>query len=231
MTTTDRIDPALRRVRAPRGLLVSGGLLLVVGNAAHPLDRNPTHLSRLELATGPGWLLVHLTLALGFLLVTAGMLAVTRRLEARGEGTVTHVASAAALVGGVFLVAVFGALDGYAVAALADSHASPQTIEAAALAEESIDSGLAGVGTLALFGLAIGATSLAMITSRVGRRWVASSGLVVGAISTVAGITLLVQGPTQVAINLLLRPAAIAGTLWFVIVGLTFRDEAVDTGA
>ncbi len=121
------------------------------------------------------------------------------------------------------LVTVFGALDGYAVSALATSDADAEAIRAAAIAEEAIDSGLAAMGTLAFFGVAVGALGLAFLTDGTVRRWISWSAVAIGAAGTVAGIALLVEGPTTFTINVMLRPVAIAGTLWFLALGVTLR--------
>lgn len=203
-------------------LLISGAVLLIVANIAHPIDADPTPLSRFEFATEPTWIFIHLGLALSFLLLTAGLIAVGRHIQ-RTCPTPAHIATTAALVGGILLVTVFGALDGYAVSALATSDADAEAIRAAAIAEEAIDSGLAAMGTLAFFGVAVGALGLAFLTDGTVRRWISWSAVAIGAAGTVAGIALLVEGPTTFTINVMLRPVAIAGTLWFLALGVTLR--------
>lgn len=222
--------PTHRRRLDAAPLLVSGAVLLMVGNIAHPIDADPTPLSRLELATGSGWILIHGVLALGFLVLTAGVVAVGRQLARERRATPAHFATTAAIVGGSLLVAVFGALDGYAISELARSEATAETIHAAAVAEEAIDSGLAAVGTLAFFGLAVGALGVAIVRDGNQRRWVGWSAVVIGAAGTLAGATLLAQGPTTFTINVMLRPVAVAGTVWFIALGFALRGRS-ETGA
>lgn len=200
-------------------LLIGGAVLLMAGNIAHPIDADPTPESRFEFATEPAWIPIHLALALGFLLLTAGLVAVDRYLQRRTTSS-AHFATTAALVGGTSLVVVFGALDGYAVSALASSDAGAETIRAAAIAEEAVDSGLAALGTLTFFGLAVGALGLAILRDRTLRRWIGWAAVLIGAAGTVAGLALLAGGPTTFTINVMLRPVAIAGTLWFIALGL-----------
>ncbi len=200
-------------------LLIGGAVLLMAGNIAHPIDADPTPVSRFEFATEATWMPVHLALALGFLLLTAGLVAVDRYLQ-RHTTWSAPFATTAALVGGTSLVVVFGALDGYAVSALASSDAGTETIRAAAIAEEAIDSGLAALGTLTFFGLAVGALGLAILRDGTLRRWIGWAAVVIGAAGTVAGVALLAEGPTTFTINVMLRPVAIAGTLWFLALGI-----------
>lgn len=214
--------------------LVIGAVLLIAGNVAHPLDAEPTAVSRLELATGAAWIPIHLALAIGFLLVTVGLIRAGRDLRLRGGDSWADLGSTAGLAGGLLLFAVFGAFDGFAVSSLADRWAAApgdQLVQAAAIAEEAVDSGLAGIGTLAFFGLAIGALGAAMLSSGALARWVGWSGVVIGAAGTVAGVMLVVQGPTAFTINVVLRPVAIAGTLWFVALAAAVRGLGAGTAA
>ena len=216
-------------------LLISGAVLLMAGNIAHPIDADPTPLSRLEFAAEPTWVPIHLALALGFLLLTAGLVAASRHMQSSRGAFPAHIATTAALVGGAMLVAVFGALDGYATSALASSEANAEAIHAAAIAEEAIDSGLAAMGTLAFFGLAVGALGIAILRDGTLRRWIGWSAVAIGAAGSVAGIALLTGGPTTFTINVMLRPVAIAGTLWFLALGVASRKlvahESMVTGA
>jgi hypothetical protein len=100
----------------------------------------------------------------------------------------------------------FGTLGGYAVSALASSDAGAETVRAAAIAEEAVDSGLAALGTLAFFGLAVGALGLAILRYGTLRRWIGWAAVVIGAAGTVARIALLAEGPTAFTINVMLRP-------------------------
>lgn len=218
-------DPARRpNLSGTPTLLIGGAVLLFAGNIAHPIDAEPTAVSRFEFATEPTWIPIHLALALGFLLLTAGIVAVVRHMQ-HGPTWCAHLATTAGLVGGTSLVVVFGALDGYAVSALASSDAGAETVRAAAIAEEAVDSGLAAMGTLAFFGLAVGALGLAILGDGTLRRLIGWAAVVIGAAGAVAGTALLAEGPTTFTINVLLRPVAIAGTLWFLALGIALRKH------
>jgi hypothetical protein len=206
-------------------LLVPGAALLVAANILHPMDADPSPVSRLEFATESAWIPVHLALALGFMLVTAGLLVVSRHLQDAGSPMLAPFATTATLIGGILLVTLFGALDGHAVSALAASEADPGTIRAAAIAEEAIDTGVAAMGTLAFFGFAMGALGIAISRGAMLQRWIGWAAIVIGAAGTVAGVMLLAQGATSFTINVLLRPVAAAGTLWFIALGLAWRKR------
>lgn len=207
-------------------LLIVGAALLMAGNIAHPLDADPSPVSRFEFATEPSWVPIHLALAVGFLLLTAGLVAVSRHLQGPRTAAPAHLAATAAVVGGTMLVAVFGALDGYAVSAIATSEAGADAVLAAAVAEEAIDSGLAATGTLAFFGLAVGALGLVILGDRRLRPWIGWTALLIGAGGALAGVALLIQGPTSFTINVILRPVAVAGTLWFIALGAVLHRLA-----
>lgn len=211
--------PSSKLAAAPP-LLITGAVLLIAGNIAHPIDADPTPTSRFEFATEPTWIPIHLALALGFLLLTAGLVAVGRHIQRTRTTASAQFATTAALVGGTSLAVLFGAFDGYAVSALATSDANAEAIRAAAVAEEAIDSGLAAMGTLAFFGLAVGALGLAVMQSGTLPRWLGWLAVVIGAAGTTAGVALLVEGPTTFTINMMLRPVAVAGTLLFVALGI-----------
>ncbi len=49
--------------------------------------------------------------------------------------------------------------------------------------------------------------------------------VVIGAAGTVACVALLAGGPTTFTVNVMLRPVAIAGTLWFIALGVALRKH------
>lgn len=213
----DRTEQTDQTDRATGAVLVTAALLLTGGNLAHPVDAAPSATSRLALATGPEWLVVHLVVAVGFLALAAGLVL----LASRGRGTVAATTTAvAAIVGGGTMALVFAALDGYGFRALA---AAPDTTAAAtaALALDAIDTGLAGIGTALVMGVAM--LALAVVLRRdpgTSGRWAAPACAVVGALGTATGLALLLGGATPTTINGLLRPTAMAMTLVVVALGV-----------
>lgn len=222
------VAPTRADARAASALLVLGAVLLLAGNLAHPVDTDPSATSRLELATGPAWVPIHLVLAAGFLAVTLGLVAF-KRVMAPGRGlALAQIGAGAAVIGGVMLVAVFGGLDGYGVAHLAAAWESAgpgdrEVIEAAALALEAVDSGLAAIGTAVLLGVAVAAIGAAVVASRVVAPWLGWAALAIGGAGLVTGVLLAVLGPTELTINALLRPTGAAATLLFLTMGIALR--------
>lgn len=208
-------------------LLLTGALLLIIGNVSHPIDDAPSATSRFALVQGHTWVIVHLVLAVGFGLVAAGLVTVRSSISQPLARALARIGAIAAGIGGTLLFAVFGGLDGYAVSHLAPrwhaaSEAERPALEASATMFEAIDTGLAAVGTLALLGFALLAIGTALFTSRVVPAWLGVAGIVLGLLGTVTGVVMALHGATEFTINVLLRPLGMATTLWFIALGVAF---------
>ncbi len=219
-------EPDLRRSAGI--LLLAGALLLLVGNVIHPVDDTPTALSRFEFSSAASWLPIHLMIGAGFLAVSAG-LGLIAAPAARDGSRAGAALLVAALAGGVSLSLTFVALDGFAVATLADrweaaAPAGRETVHGAAIALEAIDSGVAGFGTLMLMG--VGMLALAIVLHRASHVRLAAASAAVGALGTVTGLALLTSGPTPETINWLLRPSAALMTVTLVALGVSLRRRA-----
>lgn len=211
--------------RSAGALLMAGALLLLVGNAMHPTDPEPTAISRLPLALDGLWLPIHLTLAAGFGMVLAGLLRFLRSFSSTGSSA-ARLGSLAALLGGTLLVVVFAALDGAAIRWLALSWqeagaAEREVLHATAAALESVDTGFAALGTLLFLGLSLVGTGTAALRERRAAFWSGAAAVAIGAAGTATGLLLLVQGATPATINLLLRPVGLASTVFFAALGFT----------
>lgn len=222
-------EPAAVRRWSSR-LLLAAALLLLVGNLLHPVDAVPTATSRFAFATAPSWVAIHLAGGAGVLLAAAGLVLLGRATPA-GTLPVARVGGLAAMVGGAVMAVVFAALDGYGVAALADRWTAAvgserAMVEGAAIALEAIDTGLAGLGTLLLLGVALLATGAVVRATRPVAVWLGWAATGVGAAGTVTGALLLLAGPTPAAINGMLRPTAGAATLLFVALGVALGRPA-----
>jgi len=206
-----------RSDRATGVALLTAAVLLTGGNLAHPVDQAPSATSRLALATDPTWLTVHLVVAVGFLALATGLVLLAARSRGTIAGTTTAVTG---IVGGGTMALVFAGLDGYGFRALA---AAPDTTGAAtaALALDAIDTGLAGLGTALVMGVAM--LGLAAVLRRdrdLAGRWAAPACTAVGVAGILTGLALLSQGATTTTINVLLRPTAMAMTLVVVALGV-----------
>lgn len=233
VTTTPTDDGGADR-RGAAALLVAGALLLLGGNIAHPMDAAPTPLSRLEIGGDVGWMVVHLVIAAGMVAVTVGLVLLAGALRERAEPAATALA-VVAVVGGTVMAAVFAALDGFAMGSLAESWQTAEVgargdIETAALVVDAMDSGLAGFGTLLLMGIGMVALGACLVHAGVGRPWLRAAPWIVGALGTVTGLALLVDGASSTTINLLLRPTAAGMTITLLALGVTLRRAPSASG-
>jgi hypothetical protein len=228
MTLTD-VEPR----RSGARMLLAAAILLLLGNAAHPIDTAPSATSRFEFATAGSWVPIHLAVGIGMLLAAAGLVAFAGTI--RGPGArAAKLGALSATVGGSALAIVFIALDGFAVSMLAGEWAAAAgdtraAVEGAALALEAIDSGLAGFGTLLLLGCSLIAFGAAIRASRQVAVWLGWLALGIGFGGVVTGLALLVVGPTATSINWLLRPTATTATAYFVLLGVALRRPAPGT--
>lgn len=228
MTRAD--DSAARRLAA--GLFAAGALLLVVGNLLHPLDPSPSATSRFALAEWAGWIPVHLGLATGFLAVAAAMVLLAGSVRHPTGRPVARLSGVTAVVGGTLLFTVFGGLDGYAVSHLASvwntaGASGREALEPAAIVLDSLDTGVAALGTLALLGFGLLALGIAIVLARFVPRWLGGVAVVLGLLGTVTGVALAVSGATGITINLLLRPLALATTIYFLVLAVALRRTPV----
>jgi hypothetical protein len=209
-------------------LLLIGAALLVIGNTTHPVDTAATATSRIDLAASSGWIPIHLTITVGILAIVGALCLLPSAISQPRGAAFARLGAAAALVGGTALVLVFGALDGYGQAALADawhtsSGAEREALETVAVALDVIDSGMTAIGILALFGLAMAAVGAAIITSRIVSRWLGWTAVTIGVAGTITGTLFAVQGSTPLVINGLFRPVAMAATLSFAALAIALR--------
>jgi hypothetical protein len=212
-------------------LLLIGAALLLVGNTAHPIDPAPSATSRLALAAGGSWIMIHLIVAVGVLAVVGALVVLPWAIAHPVGAAYARLGAAAAIIGGGALAIVFGALDGYGQHALAASWqtaggAEREALETVALALEVIDSGMSAIGILALFGCAMALLGAAVLTSRIVARWIGWAAVVIGLFGTVTGLLFAAQGPTPLVINMLFRPVAMAATVFFVALAVALRRAA-----
>ena len=167
MTDQSRHDGGLLHIGSVAG--IGGSLLAMVGNLLHPAlpTADPEGVAR-TIAASAIWVLVHLVIAVGLILMLGGLLAVSNSHSIEGElaAALAGLGSVAAVAGvtvGVVLVIV----DGVAAKHLAEAWEVAPPEEAAAalrvvLAEETINFALAALFnilfagvTFILFGLAV----------------------------------------------------------------------------
>jgi hypothetical protein len=214
--------------RFASALFFAGAALLVFGNSAHPVDSDPSHTSRLDLATDTSWIVVHLAIAVGVIVVVGAFAALQRLIIDDGGEAYARFGVATALIGGTMLAIVFGGLDGYGTARLATewdtaTGAHRDMVEAAAIALDAADSGITALGIIAFFGFTFVAFGRAIVNSRIVATWLGWVAVLIGIAGFVAGVTFAVEGPTSLTINVLFRPVALAATIYFVTLAVALR--------
>jgi hypothetical protein len=164
MTTTSprHEEGSISRMGCVAGIV--GSLLAMLGNLLHPATPigDPEGVAQ-TIAQSENWVLVHLVIVVGLMLMLGGLVAISRWIQGGVAGTLAQIGSVAGVTVGVVLVIV----DGVAAKQLADAWEAAPAEEAAAalrvvLAEEAINFALASRST---------SSSQASPTPSWGSRW------------------------------------------------------------
>jgi hypothetical protein len=216
---TRREQRGIFRIGAVAGIV--GALLAMVGNLLHPATPigDPEGVAR-TIAQSERWVLVHLVIVVGLIIMLGGLVAISRSIEGGLPGAVAQLGSVAAVAGvtvGVVLVIV----DGVAAKHLADAwEAAPAEEGAAALrvvlAEEAINFALASLFNILFAGVTFILLGLAVAWSGEYPVWLGWVVVVAGVGSVLVG---LVQAYTGESIGFtriatIIFPTII--TLWVV---------------
>src|SRR5918998_1330827 len=161
---TRREEGVIFRIGSVAGIL--GSLLAMVGNLLHPATPigDPQGVAR-TIAQSESWVLVHLVIVVGLILMLGALVALCRSIEGGVPGALAQLAYVAA-VSGVTVGVVLVIVDGVAAKHLADAwEAAPPEGAAAALqvvlAEEAINFALA-----ALFNILFAGVTFILLGSR-----------------------------------------------------------------
>src|SRR5215216_5158525 len=200
---------------------IVGSLLAMVGNLLHPATPigDPQGVAR-TIAQSERWVLVHLVIVVGLILMLGALVAISRSIEGGLSGALAQLGFVAAVAGvtvGVILVIV----DGVAAKHLADAwEAAPPEEGAAALrvvlAEEAINFALAALFNILFAGITFILLGLAVAWSGEYPVWLGWVVVVAGVGSVLVG---LVQAYTGESIGFtriatIIFPTII--TLWVV---------------
>ena len=230
MTTKPSLEEwSIFRIGAVAGIV--GSLLAMVGNLLHPATPtgNPEGVAR-TIAQSANWVLVHLVIVVGLILMLGALVALSRSIEGGVPGALAWLGSIAAVAGvtvGVILVIV----DGVAAKQLADAwEAAPPDEAAAALrvvvGEEAINYALASLFNILFAGVTFILLGLAVAWSGEYPGWL---GWVVG----VAGVGSVPVGLVQAymgesigftRIATIIFPTII--TLWVVVMSVLLWRKA-----
>ena len=110
ITPTGREEGSIFQIGSVAGIL--GSLLAMVGNLLHPATPigDPEGVAR-AIAQSETWVLVHLVIVVGLILMLGGLVAISHSIEGGGPGALAQLGSVAAVAGvtvGVVLVIVDG---------------------------------------------------------------------------------------------------------------------------
>src|SRR5215208_3650628 len=192
MTTDPRPEEgSIFRIGSVAGII--GSLLAMVGNLLHPATPigDPEGVAR-TIAESERWVLVHLVIVVGLILMLAGLVTISRSIQGGVAGTLAQLGFVAAVAGvtvGVVLVIV----DGVAAKHLADAWEAAPPEEAAAalrvvLAEEAINFALAALFNILFAGITFIMLGLAVAWSGEYPGWLGWVVVVAGVGSVLVGL-------------------------------------------
>src|SRR5215216_7657930 len=227
-------EGSIFRMGAIAGIV--GSLLAMVGNLLHPATPigDPQGVAR-TIAQSERWVLVHLVIVVGLILMLGALVAISRSIEGGVAGALAQLGSIAAVAGvAVGLVDVI--VDGVAAKYLAEAwEVAPPDQAAAALrvvlAEEAINFAVASLFNILFAGVTFILLGLAVASSGEYPRWLGWVAVVAGVGSVPVG---LVQAYTGESIGFtriatIIFPTVI--TLWVVVMSvLLWRKAAFKSG-
>ena len=224
MTNNTRPEEgSIFRVGSVAGIV--GSLLAMVGNVLHPATPigDPEGVAR-TIAQSERWVLVHLVIVVGLILMLGALVALSRSIEGGLPGALSQLGYVAA-VAGVTVGVVVVIVDGVAAKYLADAwQVAPPDQAAAALrvvlAEEAINFAIAALFNILFAGVTFILLGLAVAWSGEYPRWLGWVAVVAGIGSVPVG---LVQAYTGESIGFtriatIIFPTII--TLWVVVMSV-----------
>lgn len=218
-------DIRLMRVGSVAGIM--GALLGMVGNLVHPVtpSGDPEGIAR-TIAESGMWIVDHLVIVVGLILMLGGLVAISRSLEIEGDlpQALSRLGQAAAIAGitvGVILVT----LDGVAAKHLADAWASATgdekvTALQVVISEETFNFALAALFNILFAGVTFILFGLAVASSHEYPRWLGLVVVVAGAGSIVVGLIQAYVGESTSATRTLTIIFPTVITLWLAQMGV-----------
>jgi hypothetical protein len=222
--TTQNDRTARQGLRVGAALAVVGVVVIVVASRFHG-GTDPADLQTVlpQYAANPNWKAAHLGQFLGFLFIICSLIILLRHLKEHSNSVSALLGMIAAVIS-VATFAVNHAVDGVAIRYVAENwvNAPPEGKVAAmnlAQAVRHIEQGLSALFAFNL-GIALLLCSAATLTSRAFPKWLGAAALPVGAVYSVAGISLYYFGFSQHVLSfwssvlLLIWSFAAAYVLW-----------------
>src|SRR5918994_2254479 len=229
MTTKPSLEEwSIFRIGAVAGIV--GSLLAMVGNLLHPATPtgNPESVAR-TIAQSERWVLVHLVIVVGLILMLGALVALSRSIEGGLPGALSQLGYVAA-VAGVTVGVVVVIVDGVAAKYLADAwEVAPPDQAAAALrvvlAEEAINFAVAALFNILFAGVTFILLGLAVAWSGEYPRWLGWVAVVAGIGSVPVGLVQAYTGESNefTRIATIIFPTII--TLWVVVMSVLLWRE------
>lgn len=218
-------QPLAQRHTPSASLLLTGGLLALVGNALHPHtpDSDPA-ATIAALASDAMWTWIHLAIIGGILLIIGGLVLFARVLVGSPAAPLARLGVIALLIGGA-VVTVSMSVDGFGMKALAVAAlAAPATETAAALraaiAVDTMDFGIWSMGMLILFGAGFGCFALALASSRLLPLWFAALAAAGALLSGMAALVQIAAGGETQDAEMMFLVGSMLLTAWVLVLGL-----------
>lgn len=223
--------PTSTDARVASTLLIVGGILGVIGNALHPfLAGDSTTPELLTAIAGRGhlWTAVHLIIAAAIVVLTVGAVVLVRVLDGTPGALASRAAAVCAVIGGTIFSIQIAVFDGIGLRELADAHAAAngsakRSIEGVADAVATLDLALLALSMVLFLGVTFIVLGTALIRSGLFAAWIGGLSVLSGAVAALAGLLILFNGGSNLAINFLFRPGAALGTVAILAVALSLR--------
>ncbi len=222
--TTQNDRTARQGLRVGAALAVVGVVVIVVASRFHG-GTDPADLQTVlpQYAANPNWKAAHLGQFVGFLSIICSLIILLRHLKEHSNSVFALLGMIAAVIS-VATFAVNHAVDGVAIRYVAENwvNAPPEGKVAAmnlAQAVRHIEQGLSALFAFNL-GIALLLCSAATLTNRAFPKWLGAATLPIGAVYSVAGISLYYFGFSQHVLSfwssvlLLIWSFAAAYVLW-----------------
>lgn len=225
-------------MRLGAGSAVIGAVIFAVANIIHPRSEHiDVAIEQVQaVAAADTYILGHLLLLLGPILMVFGLVALQRSItKKRGAGFALY-GFVAALISTGHLAALVG-IDGRPTKVIADTFvaAPPEdahTLMLIAGAIEQVNFGTLSVWIILFFGITYILYGLAVSASDIYPKWLGWAAVVMGAVQFLVGIVVTLNGPSQLMITNIFSPVAFLETLWLLVMGvLMWRNAPISKAA
>lgn len=175
------------------GLLLTGAVLALVGNALHPFLDPDGGGAELVAAAGESstWVGLHLLVVTAVVVLTVGTVMFARGYTGTAGESTARVAAVLATIGGTIFVVQLGGLDGAVMPALADqlaAGADEATVLALAETMAALDVALLSIVVTLYLGATFVALGLALLRTDTFAPWIRWTGIVAGGTGMVLGV-------------------------------------------